>query len=306
MPRSGYTTQQGSTQQSSSLSSTTNIFDAKPNISVSDATTALSKCTESLSDLYRIQSADPSFINLRSECFCDAMLYGTEVNPHSVSLLRSIKDITATLQEAKYLASLPLLNTLPSAFRDIEVAAKKLVLRYTAIVDRLSALETRLNNAASYRTAQSPPAAGRSLFSMLRTAVSGQSQPNRATAQDFRSLQRTLRDLTRAIKDMQEFVQWVWKLALSVKDLQGTGQLERLAHSWTAAGRRSGAGQQGLSYLEVLGSGVTTMQEYETLRNVCKDFMECLYSIPDRVSDDAKDKWFEEIKDRMFRGLPNV
>jgi hypothetical protein len=269
--------------------------DATPAISLLKVIESLSSAGNSITGVYNIQAGPEKFSTFRSECYRHAMIYATDVIPSSLSLLRALLDITATLQEAKYLRSLQLLNTLPPIFKDVDARAKLVLVKYKFLHKQLENLDWNIGAAKTASQTTS-----RQFWTMWRSATS-------STGAAFDVLQSTVRELRAAVTCMEQFVQWIGSLAYSVKDLQGTGQLERLAHSWTSVDTRWTAGRHDLSYLEVLGSGViATKREYENLRNIHKEFTAVLYAIPDHVPDKFKDEWFKEIKNRFITSLPDV
>ena len=104
----------------------------------------------------------------------------------------------------------------------------------------------------------------------------------------------------KALKSMHEYVQGTWKLTLLVKELESKGQWEQVAQRRTIGM----AAHKDLSYLDVLGSGVSIMQDYETLRREYKNFMEGLYSIHEHIPQDIEDAWFDEIKQEVMSSGP--
>jgi len=273
-------------------------LDAAPRICLKDGINATSRSIENLVALYQLKHDDRSFIDFRSQIFCEAMLYAKEINPQNVLLAENLRNITSTIHEAFHLRSATLFRKLPSVIADVGARADTLARRYTGVIHRLKKLEHQINDERTKLLQQS---ANRSFISMIWSSKSASD----ASSQFLNILQSSVRDLIKAITLMQEFVQWMQNLASSVRQLE-TGQLERLANSWIT-GQRAISGRSGaFSYLEVLGPGATIVQEYQTLRSTTKEWMQGLYSIPDNVSGDYKEQWFQEIKEGFTGGSFNA
>lgn len=270
--------------------------DDKTYLNLADAIQALAGCTQSLVDVYDLQETDAYFKWFRAQCYCEAMLYGRNISSINVGLVEKLRFIASTYREALYLPSISLLRTLPAAFNEVGVRAKSLDSKHNAIIKRLSKLEEQIKDQRD-RTAPKQPAK-QGFFSMLRSAVPALGSKDGANSliESYDILLSSIRDLMKALKSMHEYVQGTWRLTLLVEELEAKGQWERVAQ-----GRTIGmAEHKDLSYLDVLGSGVSITQDYETLRREYKSFMEGLYSIREHIPQDIEDAWFDDIKKEVM------
>ena len=267
----------------------------KSRISLSPGINALLRSAKSLTALYDLQEKSPDFVDLRSRLYHEAMLYVSQIGPKNVSLVESLRFIASTYREAMYLSSMPILKRLPSAFKEVGTNAGALDFKHNAVLDRLKHIETRIEKA---KNARQQNATGQ-FFSMLRTTLLG----SRTDTQAFEILQASLRDLKQALLYIQEYIQEMRKLVLLVKHLEDNGQWEKVASAYKPGQTPGMVRHRDLTYLEVLGSGIAITHEYESLRNVSNTFMSNLCSIPDRVPTDVKERWFDDIKEAVARGL---
>jgi hypothetical protein len=250
----------------------------------------LSVCNQSVVNPYDLQEADAYFKWFRSQYFYEAILYGRHISSANIILVEKLRFIASTYRNALRLPSISLLRTLPAAFKEVGDSAKLLDSKHNAVIRRLSKLEGEIKDQRD-RTASRQPAK-QGFFSMLLGSKG--SAPSLVESYDI--LLSSIRDLMKSLKSMHEYVQGTWKLTLLVKELEEKGQWERVAQARTIGT----AAHKDMSYLDVLRSGVSIMQDYETLRRAYKSFMEGLYSIREAIPQDIEDAWFQDIKEEVL------